>query len=68
MKLRKITATAAIAAVMVGGATAAAEPGLDPGPALTGTSDAATPYQVTGQGIQLPAGDTFQAHGHVNIR
>ena len=31
-------------------------------------ANAPTPYQVTTEGVQLPAGDTFQAHGHVNVR
>src|SRR5690625_4830954 len=34
----------------------------------SGGSDSPTPYQVTTEGVQLPAGDTFQAHGHVNVR
>lgn len=34
----------------------------------SGGSDAPTPYQVTTEGVQLPPGDTFQAHGHVNVR
>ena len=32
------------------------------------TSDAETPYTVGMHGITLPAGDTFPAHGHVNLR
>lgn len=36
--------------------------------AATGGSDSPTPYQVTTVGVQLPTGDTFQAHGHVNVR
>jgi|SRR5690625_587761 len=40
---------------------------LTPTAALAG-SDGATPYQVTTVGVHLPAGDTFQAHGHVNVR
>src|SRR5690625_2774433 len=40
---------------------------LTPTAALAG-SDGATHYQVTTVGVPLPAGDTFQAHGHVNVR
>lgn len=36
--------------------------------AYAGGSDAPTPYQVTAQGITLPAGTTFPDGGHVNIR
>src|SRR5690625_7991586 len=31
-------------------------------------SDAPTPYQATTEGVHLPAGDTFPAGGHVNVR
>ena len=31
-------------------------------------SDSPTPYEVTKDGIQLPAGDTFSDNGHVNIK
>ena len=31
-------------------------------------SDAPTPYTVTKDGIQLPAGDTFRDNGHINIK
>src|SRR5690625_1852668 len=40
---------------------------LTPTAALAG-SDGATPYQVTTVGVHLPAGDTFPAGGHVNVR
>ncbi|HLS72886.1 MAG TPA: hypothetical protein VK046_03890 [Actinomycetaceae bacterium] len=40
---------------------------LTPAAALAG-SDAPTPYQVTTEGVHLPAGDTFPAGGHVNVR
>lgn len=36
--------------------------------AFAGGSDSPTPYTVDRTGITLPAGDTFRAHGHVNIR
>lgn len=35
-------------------------------PAAAGGSDAPTPYTVTAEGITLPEGVTFPAHGHVN--
>src|SRR5690625_1775817 len=38
-----------------------------PTAALAG-SDGATPYPVATVGVQLPAGDTFPAGGHVNVR
>lgn len=41
---------------------------LTPATAMAGGSDSPTPYQVTTVGVHLPAGDTFQAHGHVNVR
>lgn len=37
-------------------------------PALAAGSDAPTPYKVTSTGVFLPDGDTFKAHGHINIR
>src|SRR5690625_5092867 len=40
---------------------------LTPTAALAG-SDGATPYQVTTVGVHLPAGDTFPAGGHINVR
>src|SRR5690606_3701692 len=36
--------------------------------AFAGGSDGPTPYTVDRHGITLPSGDTFRAHGHVNIR
>ena len=36
-------------------------------PAHANGSDAPTPYTVDSQGVTLPAGTTFPAHGHVNI-
>ena len=50
------TTTALTALVLVGAATAA-----------SAGSDAATPYRVTGTGLELPAGATLQVHGHVNV-
>ena len=41
---------------------------IAPSAAFAGGSDAPTPYDVRTDGIQLPAPDTFQAHGHVNVR
>ena len=40
---------------------------LIPGVATAG-SDSPTPYTVTAEGITLPAGTVFPAHGHVNWR
>lgn len=37
-------------------------------PAQASGSDSPTPYTVNENGVTLPAGDTFKAHGHVNIR
>jgi len=37
-------------------------------PAAQASSDSPTPYLVTTEGVQLPAGDTFEANGHVNVR
>ncbi len=51
------TATALTALVVVGAATAA-----------SAGSDAPTPYRVTASGIELPAGDVFAEHRHVNVR
>lgn len=56
--MRKLIITAlATFLLLVGGASAHA-----------GGSDAPTPYDVTTEGIRLPDGETFQAHGHVNVR
>lgn len=41
---------------------------LGASPAFAGTSDSATPYTVTVDGIYLPDGETFQDNGHVNVR
>lgn len=38
-----------------------------PTAAHAGGSDSPTPYAVTSAGITLPEGDTFPAHGHVNL-
>src|SRR5690625_3049195 len=56
--MRKILTLVLAALFMVVGDTALADEG----------SDAPTPYQVTTEDIQLSAGDTFQAHGHDNVR
>lgn len=37
-------------------------------PAVAGGSNDPTPYTVDTEGITLPAGDTFQSNGHVNIK
>ena len=37
-------------------------------PANAAGSDSPVPYTVDGNGITLPNGDTFKAHGHVNIK
>ena len=41
---------------------------LPAGAAVAGGSDAPTPYVVTAEGVTLPPGETFPAHGHVNWR
>jgi len=41
---------------------------LSPSAANAAGSDAPTPYSVTAQGVQLPAGTTFEANGHVNYK
>lgn len=38
------------------------------GPASAGGSNDPTPYTVNASGVTLPAGDTFPANGHVNIK
>lgn len=38
------------------------------GAAIAAGSDSPTPYTVTVEGIQLPAGETFKDGGHVNIK
>ncbi|MFE5341925.1 LPXTG cell wall anchor domain-containing protein [Isoptericola sp. NPDC056578] len=49
-------------------ATAAALLLISAGPAAAGGSDDEPPYQVTADGLTLPAGDAFRDGGHVNIR
>ncbi|MBO9569811.1 MAG: LPXTG cell wall anchor domain-containing protein [Cellulomonas iranensis] len=49
-------AAAAAALTLVGAATSA-----------SAGSDAPTPYRVTPSGLELPAGDVFEVHGHVNV-
>lgn len=49
-------------------ALVAASIGVSAPSAHANVSDAPTPYSVGLDGITLPSGDTFQAHGHVNIR
>lgn len=39
-----------------------------PSGAFAAGSDDPTPYTVSETGVQLPAGDTFQANGHINWR
>ncbi len=60
--MHKLTRRAAIAAATI---AALAMPTTA---ALAAGSDAPTPYTVTVEGLQLPAGETFPAHGHVNWR
>lgn len=50
------TATAVTALTLVAAATSA-----------SAGSDSPTPYRVTSTGIELPAGDVFEVHGHVNV-
>jgi len=54
--LTATTATALTALTLVGAATAA-----------SAGSDSPTPYRVTGTGVELPSGDVFRVHGHVNV-
>ncbi|UZN02601.1 hypothetical protein [Cellulomonas sp. S1-8] len=54
--LSATTATVLTTLALVGAATGA-----------SAGSDAPTPYRVTGTGIELPAGATFEVHGHVNV-
>ncbi|WP_046529179.1 LPXTG cell wall anchor domain-containing protein [Cellulomonas sp. FA1] len=49
-------AAAAAALTLVGAATSA-----------SAGSDSPTPYRVTPTGLELPAGDVFEVHGHVNV-
>ena len=58
MTMRTTLATTAAALLLL----------LAPTAAHAGGSDSPTPYTVTTEGVQLPDGDTFQAHGHVNVR
>jgi len=37
-------------------------------PAFAAGSDGPTPYTVDANGVTLPSGETFKAHGHVNIK
>lgn len=61
MSTMKKIAGAAVATLALAGAL------LIPATAAhAGGSDAPTPYTVTASGVQLPAGATFQAHGHIN--
>lgn len=41
---------------------------VSPAVAEAGGSDAPIPYDVTDAGVILPKGETFPAHGHVNVR
>lgn len=41
---------------------------ISPATAFAGGSDSPTPYEVTVEGVTLPDGETFPAHGHVNVR
>src|SRR5690625_1437547 len=41
---------------------------VSPTVAFAGGSDSPTPYEVTVEGVALPAGQVFPAHGHVNVR
>lgn len=55
----RVTAVALLAGVCTLSITA---------PAFAAGSDAPTPYTVTAEGVQLPAGVTFRDGGHVNVR
>lgn len=61
MKFKKIGALAAVVALSIGSLSIATA-------AHAGGSDSPTPYTVTVTGVQLPEGDTFRAHGHINWR
>ena len=60
--IKKIGALAAAVALSIGGLTISASAAQAAG------SDGPTPYTVTATGVQLPEGDTFRAHGHINWR
>lgn len=57
MYKKLITATIAVALAFAGAT-----------PAMAAGSDGATPYTVSTSGITLPAGTTFEANGHVNVK
>lgn len=59
MKKKLITILAAVG-VVFGGIF------VTPSIAHAGGSDSPTPYTVTSAGVQLPVGDSFRAHGHIN--
>ena len=61
MKYKKIGALAAALALSIGSLSNATA-------AHAGGSDSPTPYTVTVTGVQLPDGDSFRAHGHINWR
>lgn len=61
----RIRRLAASAALVVSAVVLVVALGL---PAHAGGSDSPTPYTVDAAGITLPAGEVFQAHGHVNVR
>lgn len=61
MKYKKIGALAAALALSIGSLSIATA-------AHAGGSDSPTPYTVTVTGVQLPDGDSFRAHGHINWR
>ena len=50
----------------LGAAALSAAVVLIPTAAIAGGSDSPTPYTVTAAGLQLPAGTTFEANGHIN--
>jgi len=54
---RRFIATALVSCALV----------LAPATAHAGGSDSPTPYTVNSEGITLPTGQTFPAHGHVNL-
>ncbi|MEL7977224.1 LPXTG cell wall anchor domain-containing protein [Isoptericola sp. F-RaC21] len=49
-------------------ATAAALLLISAGPAAAGGSDDEPPYEVTADGLTLPAGETFHSASHVNVK
>lgn len=63
MNIRKkaVAGSATVALALLGAMTL-------PSVAHASGSDSPTPYTVTETGVQLPEGDVFRAHGHINWR